>query len=146
MNHTSWTMVSAFILIGGWIVAHASFPHRASATAVATAIASVDWPPGPTSADAAVTFDGVLVCLPQREGGQQALTLACAIGLHTADGKPYALENINPYLMAGKAAIGQHVKVSGWLRPNRDKSYDAIGTINVTSVNTRDPSEPAVNQ
>jgi hypothetical protein len=146
MSHTSWNMVRIFILIGGGIVAHASFPHRASATPVATAIASVDWPPGPTSAVAAVTFDGVLVCLPQREGGQQALTLACAIGLRTAQGKPYALEDINPYLMAEKAAIGQHVKVSGWLRPNTDMRYEAIGTINVTSVNTRDPSEPAVNQ
>jgi hypothetical protein len=115
-------------------------------TPAATAMAPVDWPPGPTSADAAVTFDGVLVCLPRREGGQQALTLACAIGLRTADGKPYALENINPYLMAGKAAIGQDVEVSGWLRPNRDMRYEAIGTIDVTSVNTRDPSEPAVNQ
>jgi hypothetical protein len=112
MHHTSWKLVGALILVSGEMVAQAIFPHHTSAVAVATAMAPVGSPPGSPSAGVAVTFDGVLVCLPQRDGRQEVLTLACAVGLRTTDGKLYALENINPYLMMGKTAMGQQVQVS----------------------------------
>jgi hypothetical protein len=81
-----------------------------------------------------VTVDGEVVCLPRLAGGQEAQTLECAIGLRTTAGQHYALENINPYLIDGKIAMGQHVKVSGRLRLERGTRYDTIGLINVTSV------------
>jgi hypothetical protein len=146
MHRTFWKLVSVFILVGGGMVAHTMFPHHTSAVTVAPASAPAGSPPGSPSAGVAVTLDGVLVCLPQRDGRQQELTLACAVGLRTTDGKLYALENINPYLMMGKAAMGQHVQVSGWSRPHTHPKFNAIGTIDITSVTIRDPSTPAVNQ
>jgi hypothetical protein len=146
MHRTFWKLVSVSILVGGGMVAQPMFPHHTSAVAVGPAIAPVGSPPGYPSAGVAVTLDGVLVCLPQRDGRQEELTLACAVGLRTTDGRLYAMENINPYLMMGKAAMGQHVEVNGWSRPSTDPRFDAIGTIDITSVAIRDPSTPPVNQ
>ena len=81
-----------------------------------------------------VTVEGEVVCLPRLPGGQDAQTLECAVGLRTAEGQHYALENINPYLIGGKIAMGQHVKVSGRLRRERGTRYNTIGLIDVTSV------------
>jgi hypothetical protein len=92
----------------------------------------------PTSADTTVTLDGKLVCLPHRAGGQKALALECAIGLRTTEGKHYALENINPYIIDGKVTIGQRVKVNGLLRSSTATQYDTIGIIHITSINRFD--------
>jgi hypothetical protein len=134
MNYTSWIIVSVLVLIGGGIVAHATVPYHLSSTPVTTATTPVEAPPVPTPADPTVTFDGELVCLPQRTGSQE-LTLECAIGLRTTEGKHYGLENINPYLIEGRAAMGQWVKVAGRLHSDAETRYDASGTIYVTSVN-----------
>jgi hypothetical protein len=138
-------MVSVVILIWGGIVAHVSFPHYAAATTVTSAIAPVELLRGSSAGGTVITLDGELVCLPHRAGKQEELTLACAVGLRTTPGKAYALANINPYLMGGKVAMGQHVKVSGHLRPSTDMRYEASGTIDITSVTILDPLEPTVN-
>jgi hypothetical protein len=91
-------------------------------------------PPMPTLAGTTVMLDGELVCLPHRAGRQEALTLECAIGLRTAEKQHYALENINPYLIEGKVAMGQRVKVDGILRSSTNANYDIIGLIHITSL------------
>ena len=104
-------------------------------TPVTTSIPPGKSSPLPSPAGTTVTLDGELVCLPRQAGGQKALTLECAVGLRTAEGKHYALENINLYLMEGKVTTGQRVQVSGALHSYTEMRYDATGIIYVTSVN-----------
>jgi hypothetical protein len=148
MKYTFWTAISILFFIGGEIVASATllqdplsptlterFP---STMPVTTSIMPVKSSPLPISADTTVALDGELVCLPHRAGGQKALTLECAIGLRTTEGKHYALENINPYIIDGKVTVGQRVKVNGLFRSGTATQYDTVGIIHITSIDKLD--------
>jgi hypothetical protein len=144
MTSVLWIRLMALFLVSAGIAASEAFPQHSplpmqpksspAATPVSTAMTPVTSLSVPTSAGTTVTVDGEIVCLPRQAGGQGAQTLECAIGLRTTEGQHYALENINPYIIDGKIAMGQHVKVSGRLRLERGTRYDTIGLINVTSV------------
>lgn len=148
MEYTLWTAFSILFLIGGGIVASAALLQdpssptltepSPSATPVTTSIMPVKSSPLPTPADTTVALDGELVCLPHRAGGQKALTLECAIGLRTTEGKHYALENINPYIIDGKVTVGQRVKVNGVFRSGTATQYDSVGVIHITSITKLD--------
>ncbi|HXH08480.1 MAG TPA: hypothetical protein VNP04_01710 [Alphaproteobacteria bacterium] len=148
MKSTIWAVIAALYLIDGGIVASAAFQPSPSAptppvpslaaVAMTTSITLVQSSTAPSSAGTTVTLDGELVCLPHRAGGQEALTLECAIGLRTNEGRHYALDHINPYIVEGKIAMGQHIRVTGRLRTDTQTKYDATGTIAVTSVSKLD--------
>lgn len=147
MKSTIWAVIAALYLIDGGIVASAVFqlspfpptlPVPSLAAAMTTSIIFVQSPTAPSPAGTTVTLDGELVCLPHRAGGQEALTLECAIGLRTNEGRHYALDHINPYIVRGKIAMGQHIRVTGRLRTDTETKYDATGTIDVTSVSKLD--------
>ena len=144
MKSTIWAVIAALYLLDGGIVASAAFQPSPSpptlavpslAAAMTTSITLVQASTAPSPVGTTVTLDGELVCLPHRAGDQEALTLECAIGLRTNEGRHYALDHINPYIVGGKIAMGQHIRVTGRLRPDTETKYDATGTIDVTSVN-----------
>jgi hypothetical protein len=144
MTPVLWTGFMALCLVSTCMATSEAFPQDSptpmqpkpsqAATPATTLTTPVTSPLVPTSAATTVTVDGEIVCLPRIAGGQEAQTLECAIGLRTTAGQHYALENINPYMIDGKIAMGRHVKVSGRLRPEKGTRYDTIGLIDVTSV------------
>ncbi len=148
MTYAILIIITVLFLTGGRILAYATLLQppssptltepSPSATPATTSVAPVQASALPTPADTAVRFDGELVCLPHRAGSQKALTLECAIGLRTTEGKHYALENINPYIIDGKVTVGQRVKVNGLLRSGVATPYDIIGIIHITSIGKLD--------
>jgi hypothetical protein len=143
MKYDLWITISGLFIITGGMSAYGtvmqpvSFPTDAELTiiAVTTSITSEESSPLSTQTGTEVTLVGELVCLPNRTGDQKPLTPKCALGLRTPEGKHYALENINPYIIEGKVTTGQRVKMTGLLRSGIDAGYDTVGIIHVTSVN-----------
>jgi hypothetical protein len=136
MHATVMIMLSAACLMAGEGLADAVVPHHLPA---ATRLVET-WASTPVhgTGGTPVTLDGELVCLPRQAERQEALTLECALGLRTLDGKHYALENITSYLIAGTIVMGQQVQVSGRLHAAPQAKYEAVGLLAVTAVHPRE--------
>jgi hypothetical protein len=87
----------------------------------------------PSHEPTSVAVTGNLTCLPHKNVQPgQPITLECAIGLKTADGRHYALRELSPD--ATNTDFTKRVKLSGRLvPPTAEERYDIIGTITVTS-------------
>jgi hypothetical protein len=143
MHATVMIMLSAACLMAGEGLADAVVPHHlpAATRPVSTLARLVEtWASTPVhgTVGTPVTLDGELVCLPRQAERQEALTLECALGLRTLDGKHYALENITSYLIAGTIVMGQQVQVSGRLHAAPQAKYEAVGLLAVTAVHPRE--------
>jgi hypothetical protein len=80
-----------------------------------------------------LTVRGNLTCLPHKNVQPgQPVTLECAIGLKTADGRHYGLRELSP--RDTNTDFTKQVQVSGnVVPPTADERYDIIGTITVES-------------
>jgi hypothetical protein len=81
----------------------------------------------------AIQVAGNLTCLPHKNVQPgQPVTLECAIGLRTADGRHYALRELSP--TDTNTDFTKQVNITGDLvPPTADERYDIIGTITVRS-------------
>ena len=73
-----------------------------------------------------ITIEGRLQCLPHRPG--QPATFECAIGLRDANGRHYALRNLEE-----GARVDERVRLSGRFIPGAVDPYDVVGTIVIES-------------
>lgn len=87
-------------------------------------------PNGQKTTYSSITESGVLSCLPRKDTGDPQ-TLECAIGLHTEDGRYYALQDLPQDITAG--SFNKHIQLTGLLvPPSPDAKYQIVGTIKVT--------------
>lgn len=78
-----------------------------------------------------VTVTGNLVCLPHKGGGD-AVTLECAFGLKSDDGRYYALTDSPNELL--QQDFDDRIKIRGILnQPDPSSHYDIAGSIAVKS-------------
>ena len=73
-----------------------------------------------------ITVEGRLLCLPHRAG--QPATFECSIGLRDANGRHYALRNLEE-----GARVDDRVRLSGRFIPGAVDPYDVVGTIVIES-------------
>ena len=96
-----------------------------AAAVVAATIALVASTQKPTTTT--VTMSGAVACLPHKGDTH---TLECALGLHTDDGRYYALERTLP----GTLNTGQRIQVKGTLTTGENSTYDTAGRIAVSEL------------
>ena len=86
-----------------------------------------------TNPKAAVTFEGVAVCLPHKntEGPN---TLECAVGIKTDDGTYYGVSGDSSRKLSSEAGSNRRVRVSGNIEPSTDTPYKINQLIAVSKI------------
>lgn len=86
-----------------------------------------------TNPKAAVTLEGVAVCLPHKDtDGPQ--TLECAVGIKTDDGTYYGISGDTSNKLASEAGSDRRVKISGNIEPSTDTPYNITQLIAVSKI------------
>jgi len=81
-----------------------------------------------------VEIKGEIVCLPHKDTSGP-ITLECAYGIRSADGKHYALKDTDPeYNNIASLPTGEVAVITGKLIEEYESKYDIVGIIEIESV------------
>lgn len=86
-----------------------------------------------TNPNAAVTLEGVAVCLPNKNSSGPN-TLECAVGLKTDDGTYYGISGDTSHQLSSETGSNRRVKVSGNIEPSTDTPYTITQLIAVSKI------------
>jgi hypothetical protein len=79
------------------------------------------------------TYTGTIVCLPHKDNSGP-ITLECAYGLQTTDGKYHALRSLVESTLIFSVDTGRQARVTGTVVSTPDSNYDIVDTIEVESI------------
>lgn len=86
-----------------------------------------------TNPKAAVTIEGVAVCLPHKDT-EGPNTLECAVGVKADDGTYYGISGDTSHQLAGEAGSNRRVKILGNIEPSTDTPYKITQLIAVSKI------------
>lgn len=115
-----------FMIVIILVVAAALLQNRQSA------VRRVPHPDGNVIRNQHLIVTGKSVCLPHKNKGEMQ-TMECAYGVHTDDGKYYALSDPEMKYVPS-LRMENHYRFAGILSAPTDNKYDSLGTLTLDSV------------